>query len=426
MGGTAKKGMENEKVRSIAEQLSRVHGELTDATTTAEKAIRQLRGVWEGDDATTFFSAWPTTRRSLDLSTAGVDALFKKLREEVGEQELTSGVSGTGGDSDGDGIPDRDDQDDDGDGVPDDQDDDADNDGTPDDQDGDDDNDGTPDDKDKDDDNNGVPDDRDGDPEDDDDRDDDGVDDNSDDDDDNDGIPDDQDDTDDNDSDDDGVPDRDDVDDDNDGTNDEDEHGEHRDGEGVWDESEFDTTPEVNVGMTLAEGEAELWDEQVLGHTWGDEDGNHVSAELLGTEGKADYELGLSKEGLVASGGVAASAYVAKVSGAYSNSYGTQAEGKAYVGAEANADAGVKIGLDGAKANVGGEVFAGGKAEASVSQDLGPVDVGVGGEISYGIGAHAEADAEISSDNIGVSVDLGATLGIGGGIKFDIGFDPPW
>jgi uncharacterized protein YukE len=400
MGGTDKKGMENQKVRSIAEQLSRVQGELTDATANAEKAVRQLRWVWEGDDATTFFNAWPTTRHSLDLSTGGVDELAKKLREEVGEQELTSGVSGTGGDSDGDGIPNRDDQDGD--------------------------NDGTPDDKDEDDDNNGVPDDRDDDPEDDDDQDDDGVDDNSDDDDDNDGIPDDQDDTDDNDSDDDGVPDRDDVDDDNDGTNDEDEPGEHRDGEGVWDKSEFDTTPEVNVGMTLAQGETQLWDEQVLGHTWGDEDGNHISAEVLGTEGKADYEAGISKDGLVASGGVMAGAYVAKVSGSYANSYGTQAEGKAYVGAEANADAGVKLGLDGAKANVGGEVFVGGKAEASVSQDLGPVDVGAGGEISYGIGAHAEADAEISSDNIGVSVDIGATLGIGGGIKLDIGFDPPW
>lgn len=416
MGGTDKKGMENQKVRSIAEQLSRVQGELADATASAEKAVRQLRWVWEGDDATTFFNAWPTTRHSLDLSTSGVDDLAKKLREEVGEQELTSGVTGSGG-GDGDG----------------------DNDGTPDDQDGDDDNDGTPDDKDEDDDNNGVPDDRDGDPEDDDDQDDDGVDDNSDEDDDNDGIPDADDDHDDNDHDGDGIidgdedpldddadgiPDTEDGDDDNDGIPDS-ADPEHRDGSGIWDKSEFDD-PELNVGMTLAEGETELWDEQLLGHTWGDEDGNHVSAELLGTEGKADYEVGLSKEGLVASGGVAASAYVAKVSGAYSNSYGTQAEGKAYVGAEANADAGVKIGLDGAKANVGGEVFAGGKAEASVSQDLGPVDVGVGGEISYGIGAHAEADAEISSDNIGVSVDVGATLGIGGGIKFDIGFDPPW
>ncbi|TPG17086.1 hypothetical protein [Pedococcus bigeumensis] len=366
MGGTDKKGMENQKVRSIAEQLSRVQGELTDATANAEKAVRQLRWVWEGDDASTFFNAWPTTRHSLDLSTGGVDELAKKLRDEIGEQELASGVTGPGGGGDGDGGGDSD-----GDGTPDADDKDDDNDGTPDDKD-----------KDKDDDNDKVPDDRDDDPEDDDDQDDDGVD-------------------------------------------DEDEDGQHRDGEGVWDKGGFDK-PELNVGMTVADGEKQLWDKEFIGGTWGDEDGNHLSGELLGTEGKADYEVGISKEGLVASGGVMAGAYVAKVSGSYSNSHGTQVEGTAYAGAEANADAGVKLGLDGAKANVGGEVFVGGKGEASVSQDLGPVDVGVGGEISYGIGAHAEADAEISSDNIGVSVDVGATLGIGGGIKFDIGFDPPW
>jgi len=64
MGGTDKKGMENHRVRSIAEQLSRVHRELTDATSTAEQAVRQLRGVWVGEDATTFFNAWPATRTS--------------------------------------------------------------------------------------------------------------------------------------------------------------------------------------------------------------------------------------------------------------------------------------------------------------------------------------------------------------------------
>lgn len=392
MGGTDKKGMENQKVRSIAEQLSRVHRDLTDATANAEKAVRQLRWVWEGDDATTFFNAWPTTRNTLDLSTGGVDELAKKLREEVGEQELTSGVAGTGGDSDGDGIPDRDDRDDDNDGVPDERDDDGDNDGVPDEEDPDfHDFDGDPDvvpgeghplpgDEDG-----GVP--YSGDP-----LDEDG----------------------------DGTPDTEDTDDDNDGIPDEDDP-EHRDDT----PSPFDAV-EVNVGMTLAEGDQELWDEQLAGHTWGDEDGNHLSVEALGTDASADYQAGFSQDGLVLAGGVTAGAYVAKVSGAYSNSYGTAAEGKAFVGAEGNADAGFTLGADGAKATLGGEAFAGGKAEGSVSQDLGPVDVGVGGEISYGIGAHAEADAEFSSDNIGVSVDIGATLGLGGGIKLDIGFDPPW
>src|SRR5580765_3649966 len=131
MGGTDKKGMENQKVRSIAEQLSRVHRELTDATSNAEKAVRLLRGVWVGEDATAFFTAWPATRTTLDSSSGGVGELTKKLAEEIGEQELASGVTGGGDDSgegggasdgDGDGTPDDKDEDDDSDGTPDDKD----------------------------------------------------------------------------------------------------------------------------------------------------------------------------------------------------------------------------------------------------------------------------------------------------------------
>ena len=396
MGGTDKKGMEHQKVRSIAEQLSRLQHDLTDATANAEKAVRQLRGVWQGEDAKTFFNAWPTTRHSLDASSKGVDNLSKKLREEIGEQELTSGVSGTGGDSDGDGVPDRDDQDDDNDGTPDDKDDDPAKlpkgpDGL---YDPDKDDDGTPDTKDDDDDNDGIKDD-----------DEDPLDDDAD-----------------------GTPDTQDDDDDNDGVRDEDDP-EHRqddpDGQ-VWEKSGFDK-PEVTVGTTFLQGEKELWDAEVYGHTFGDEDGNHVSVEALSTDGNIDGQFGLTNNGLVAAGSLSAGAYLAKVEGKYSNSYGTSAEGKAYVGAEGTADASVSLGKDGVRANAGGEVFVGGKAEGSVHQEVGPVDVGVGGEISYGIGAHADVDAEVSTDHVGVDFDIGATLGVGGGVKIDIGFDPtPW
>lgn len=415
MGGTDKKGMEHQKVRSIAEQLSRLHHDLTDATANAEKAVRQLRGVWQGEDAKTFFGTWPTTRHTLDASSKGVDDLAKTLREQIGEQELASGVSGTGGDSDGDGIPDRDDRDDDNDGIPDGQDDDTDNDGTPDDQDSDDDNDGTPD---EDDEAPKLPEGPDGieDP----DQDDDGTPDDEDSDDDGDNIPDQDEDP--LDEDGDQIPDTEDPDDDNDGTPDEDDP-EHRSDDGVWEESGFDD-PELNVGATFLDGEKELWDAEVYGHTFGDENGNHVSVEALSTDGSIDGQVGLTKDGLVAAGSLSAGAYLAKVEGKYSNSYGTTAEGKAYVGAEGNADAGVSLGKDGLKAGAGGEVFVGGKAEGSVSQEVGPVDVGVGGEVSYGLGAHFNADAEVSADHVGVDFDLGATLGVGGGIKIDVGVDP--
>ena len=410
MGGEgARKGMDADKVRAIADRLSHAQRNIADAAVKADTAVRALRPVWTGDDAKTFFNGWPALRESIESGALQVEDLQKRLREELGDQEQTSGVRG-GGDADGDGTPDRRDRDDD-------------NDGTPDTQDTDDDNDGTPDPADSD---PNVPDNHDDTPEDDDDADGDGADDDSDEDDDNDGIPDTLDARDDNDDDHDGVPNSDDVDDDNDGVNDSDEEGRHRDGSGIWDRGGFDKTPQVDAGMTLVEGEKELLDKEWI-HLGGDEDDpTHAVLEVGSVDSKAEYEAGITKDGLVAGAGFTAGAYAFNGSAQWTGSHGTQLGAKGYVGAEANADAGVTLGTNGIAANAGFDAFAGGKAEGSFNQDLGPMDVGAGVEVSYGVGVHAEADASFTSDNIGVSVDLGATLGIGGGVSFDIGFDPPW
>ena len=182
------------------------------------------------------------------------------------------------------------------------------------------------------------------------------------------------------------------------------------------------------MGVTFVEGEQELVDAGFVEGTLGDEDGNHLKGSLAAVEADADYEAGISDGNLVAAAGVGGTAAVLQASGAYQNSHGTSMTGKAYlVGAEGNVDAGLSLGKDGFNANAGGEVFVGGKAEGEIHQDFGPVDASVGGEISYGIGAHAEVDAEISADHVGVDFDIGATFGLGGGIKVDIGFDPtPW
>ena len=139
MGGDgAKKGMDADKVRSIADRLSQAQRTLADAANSADTAVRVLRPVWTGGDAKTFFNAWPSLRDSLEAGALHVESLHRRLLEELGDQEQTSGVGGGGGDRDGDGIPDRRDRD-------------SDNDGTPDTRDADDDNDGTPDTKDTDD-----------------------------------------------------------------------------------------------------------------------------------------------------------------------------------------------------------------------------------------------------------------------------------
>jgi len=406
MGDAGKKGMDSAKVRAIAQRLDSAYRDLTAAAQKADRAASVLEGGWHGSDARQFFTSWPANRRALEDVGGAVEQMRTTLRRQLDDQLETSGAGGAGRDSDGDGIPDSRDPDHDNDGVPDTEDTDDDNDGTPDDEDD------TP----------KLPHGPDGPwkP----DQDHDGVQDKNDDDDDGDGIPDTDEDPLDDDAD--GIPDTEDTDDDNDGISDADDEPEHRndnpDGT-VWEESGFDD-PEVTVGMTFLEGEKELWDTEAFGHTFGDENGNHLSVEALSTEGSLDGQFGLTNDGLVATGALSTGAYLAKVEGQYSNSYGTSAQGKAYVGAEANADAGVSLGKDGVKAGLGGEVFVGGKAEGSVNQSVGPVDVGVGGEISYGIGAHADIDAEVSADHVGVDFDIGATLGIGGGIKVDVGIDP--
>ncbi len=406
--GDGKKGMETDKVQAIAQRLDSAHRTITAAKLKADEAATALKGGWHGDDARTFFNGWPANRRALEEVEVAVEGMRKTLRQQINDQKVTSEVAGAGRDSDRDGIPDSRDPD-------------SDNDGTPDSQDNDDDGDGTPDSKDED----GAPTlpeapegpykpDEDGD----------GVQDKNDDDDDGDGIKDEDEDPLDDDGD--GTPDVDDSDDDNDGTPDE-KDPEHRndDPDGtVWENTEFDKKPDVNGGVTFLEGDKQLWDKEAYGKTWGDPNGNNVSVEALSTDANAEGQFGLTKDGLVAAGSVTAGGYLAKVEGKYSNSYGTSAEGKAYVGAEGSANAGASLGKDGLKAGAGGEVFVGGKAEGSINQSVGPVDLGVGGEVSYGFGAHANVDAEVSRDNVGVDFDIGATFGVGGGINVDVSFDP--
>jgi uncharacterized protein YukE len=403
-------GMDPGRVRAIADRLAAAQRDLAGVSTRADDAARQLREAWDGEDAQAFARRWPALRQTLDSQAGDMESLVRRLREQAEEQDRASGTGG-GGDSDGDGVPNRRDGDDDNDGTPATRDTDDDNDGTPDAEDPDNpgvkvetdpfrDKDGGDEDGDEDGDGN---DDRTGDP-----LDEDG----------------------------DGTPDVDDTDDDNDGTPDS-EDPEHRgdpkrDWSKTWEKEWVDNGPQhkadpsVDVSMELGGVEKELWDGSWKEGTLGDPDGNHLTGQLLSSEGKAEGSWSIDRDGLTTAGTLTAGGYLAKASGAWSNSHGTSASGSAYVGAEANAKGGLSLGLDGVRANAGVDAFVGGKAEINASQDFGPVDAGVGAEVSYGIGAHAEADAEFSADRVGVSVDIGATLGIGGGLEFDLGFDPPW
>jgi hypothetical protein len=145
-------------------------------------------------------------------------------------------------------------------------------------------------------------------------------------------------------------------------------------------------------------------------------------------EAAADYSVDVDAHGtVVASAGASAAAYAGyaagRAHGGNDFANGTVA-GKAYVGAEAKADASGAVGPDGAKAHVGAEAFAGAKVEVDAGGTLAGVTAAAGAEMSFGIGAHTDVDASLSATRVGVSVDLGATLGIGAGVTFDVSVNP--
>lgn len=175
--------------------------------------------------------------------------------------------------------------------------------------------------------------------------------------------------------------------------------------------------------------EEELWNEQAGAEVWGDEWGDDdlgASAEVLSVNAETSGQAGVSLEdGAYVQANAEAGAYLAKGEAHWQNDYGTSAEGEAYIGAEATAEGQASIGPGGAKIDAGLEAFAGGKAEVSAAQEIGDYgSVGGGAEVSYGIGAHANVDGEISADRVGFSVDVGATLGIGAGVDFDVSVSP--
>lgn len=174
--------------------------------------------------------------------------------------------------------------------------------------------------------------------------------------------------------------------------------------------------------------EKDLWDEKahaaVAEGKVGD-DKTGASGEVLSANAETKGSAGIdATRGAYVEGTAEAGAYLAKGEAHWTGDHGTTANVEGYIGAEAEANAGAQIGPGGAKVEAGIGGFAGGKIEGGVHQDLGPANVGASGSLSYGIGAHADVGGEFSPDKVGVSVDVGATLGLGGSVKFDVSVNP--
>ncbi|MEV1024154.1 putative T7SS-secreted protein [Streptomyces sp. NPDC050264] len=186
-----------------------------------------------------------------------------------------------------------------------------------------------------------------------------------------------------------------------------------------------DATPgkKAEVSIKLAE-----WSDK--GSLWSK---NLASGDFSGGGFKGKYAADVSALGVDGSvgasitngqlqAGVAGTAYLAQASASGNVEYGyaaLQSEGKAFVGADAQAK--LSAGKDGLHA--GAEAFAGAKATGSASADVAGVGAGVTGEAWAGVGAEAKADLGMKNGKFTIGGEVGAGLGIGGKVGFNVSVD---
>jgi uncharacterized protein YukE len=141
---------------------------------------------------------------------------------------------------------------------------------------------------------------------------------------------------------------------------------------------------------------------------------------VLGADAKASATV----SALGAKGSAEAEAYLAKGSAEGDLKAGPaelKGSGEALVGADAKANA--EIGPTGASGHA--EAFAGAKAEGDVGASVAGVGAGAHGEAWAGVGA--EADGQIGMGDDGkfhVGGSVGAALGVGGKVGFNVTVDP--
>lgn len=163
-----------------------------------------------------------------------------------------------------------------------------------------------------------------------------------------------------------------------------------------------------------AEGEVNLFGLKMHGKATGEA--------KVGAEAHASATLdrnGLSAEASVQAGAEASG----KAEGNIGNLGTAELEGKTFAGGRANATA--TVNKDGVDANV--DAFAGAEAKADGSVSF--FGLTLSGEASASAGAGAKAGVNIGKGEDGkwhFGAKASATLGVGGGLGFDISVDPDW
>ncbi|HZW45246.1 MAG TPA: hypothetical protein VFF32_12815 [Dermatophilaceae bacterium] len=183
----------------------------------------------------------------------------------------------------------------------------------------------------------------------------------------------------------------------------------------------------ASVGVDLA-GIDDVHTEASLASTAGGNDNLQYELAAGAVRASAGASVVVDTHGnVIASAGASAAAYLGYATGSAQAGNDTAhagARATAYVGAEAVAGASGSIGSGGAKGHLGAEAFAGGSAGVDADATLVGATAVAGAEISYGIGARANLGAELSTTKVGVALDVGAALGVGFGVTFDVSVNP--
>ena len=153
---------------------------------------------------------------------------------------------------------------------------------------------------------------------------------------------------------------------------------------------------------------------------------SYASSATLEARVRASAGVGLTSESLTAqasAGAVLAATLAAR------GRVGTDlvnVEGSASVSARASAEASARarVGPEGASVRAGGAI--GARVEAGVEGEVEVSGIEAGGRATAyaGVDLHAYVEASFSADSIKAEVDVGAALGIGGGVSFDVEIDP--
>jgi hypothetical protein len=141
---------------------------------------------------------------------------------------------------------------------------------------------------------------------------------------------------------------------------------------------------------------------------------------------KANGKIGIEGGALKATGSAQASATLLAAEGSVrfgKGDYTLDAKGEAYVGARANASG--ELTIDPAKgiyaAKIGGEAFAGARIGGEANLNLGQFGgAGVRAEAWAGIGASFKAEAGFKDGRFKARLDIGAALGVGFKLGFNI------